>query len=149
MVNSVMISNGLTSDLFISSDTSICSTIAFPHLGNSDHVVVSVSIDVSSNSKWDTPFQCIAYGYSEADWYGLCDYLRDVPWEDIFKLSASGATGKFCEWVQVGSGVYIHHCKYQVKPHSSSWFSAACTAAIVHRNHFLVSSNRVNLLNLK
>ena len=31
-------------DLFISSDASICSTMAFPPLGNSDHVV-SVSID--------------------------------------------------------------------------------------------------------
>ena len=26
--------------------------------------------------------------------------------------------------------------KYQVKPHSSPWFSAACAASIVHRNHF-------------
>ena len=26
--------------------------------------------------------------------------------------------------------------KYQVKPHSSPWFSAACAAAIIHRNHF-------------
>ena len=32
-------------DLFISCDASICSTMAFPPLGNSDHVVVSVSID--------------------------------------------------------------------------------------------------------
>ena len=32
--------------------------------------------------------------------------------------------------------MYIPHRKYQVKPHSSPWFSAACTAAIVHRNHF-------------
>ena len=32
-------------DLFISSDASICSTMAFPPLGNSDHVAVSVSID--------------------------------------------------------------------------------------------------------
>ena len=30
-------------DLFISSDTSICSTMAFPPLGNPDHVFVSVS----------------------------------------------------------------------------------------------------------
>ena len=28
------------------------------------------------------------------------------------------------------------HRKYQVKPHSSPWFSAACAAATVHRNHF-------------
>ena len=62
--------------------------------------------------------------------------MRDVPWEDIFKLSASTAASEFCEWVQVGIDVYIPHRKYQVKPHSSPWFSAACAAAIVHRNHF-------------
>ena len=28
------------------------------------------------------------------------------------------------------------HRKYQVKLHSSPWFSAVCAAAIVHRNHF-------------
>ena len=43
-------------DLFISSDASICSTMAFPPLGNSDHVVVSVSIDFPINSKQDAPF---------------------------------------------------------------------------------------------
>ena len=61
---------------------------------------------------------------------------RHVSWEDIFKLGASAAGGEFCEWVQVGIDEYIPHRKYQVKPHSSSWFSAACAAAIVHRSHF-------------
>ena len=42
----------------------------------------------------------------------------------------------FVEWFQVGIDVYIHHHKYQVKPHSSPWFSAACAAVIVCRNHF-------------
>ena len=37
-------------DLFISSDAGICSTMAFLLLRNSDHVVVSVSIDVPSYS---------------------------------------------------------------------------------------------------
>ena len=55
---------------------------------------------------------------------------------DIFKLSVSPAASKFFELVQVGVDVYISHRKYQVKPHSSPWFSAACAAAIVHRNHF-------------
>ena len=32
-------------DLFLSSDATICSTMAFPTLGNSDYVFVSVSID--------------------------------------------------------------------------------------------------------
>ena len=54
-----------------------------------------------------------------ADWDGLRDHLRDVTREDIFKLSASGATSKFYEWVQVGIDVYNPHRKYLVKPHSS------------------------------
>ena len=55
-------------DLFLSSDTSICSTMAFPPLGNSDHVVVSVSIDFPINSKQDALFHRVAYDYSCADW---------------------------------------------------------------------------------
>ena len=109
-------------DLFVSSDASICSIMAFPPLGNPDHVVVSVSINFPSNSQRDAPFHRIAYAYSRADWDSLHDHLRDVPWEDIFKLDASGAASKFCEWVQVGIDVYIAHRKYQVKPHSSPWF---------------------------
>ena len=64
-------------DLFLSSDASICSTMAFPPLGNSDHVVVSVSIDFPVNSKQDAPFHRVAYDYSHADWDGLRDHLRD------------------------------------------------------------------------
>ena len=92
-----MISNGLTQmvnfpiqildshlivlllDLFLTSDASVCSTMASsPPLGNSDHVV-SVSIDFLPNCQWDAPFHHIAYHYSCADWDGLCDHLRDVP----------------------------------------------------------------------
>ena len=56
----------------------------------------------------DAQLHRTAYNYSRADWDGL--------------------------WV--GIDVYIPHQKYQVKPHLSPWFSAACAAAIVHRNHF-------------
>ena len=123
-------------NLFISSDASICSNMVFPQLGNSDHVVVSVSIDFPINSKQDALFHCVAYDYSCADRDSLCDHLRDVPWEDIFKLSASATASESCEWFQVGIDVYILHGKYQLKPHSSPWFSAACAAAIIYRNHF-------------
>ena len=101
-------------------------------------VVLSVSFDFPSNSQQVSLFHCIAYDYSHANWDGLCDHLRDVPREDIFKLGASAAAAsEFCEWVQVGIHVYIPHKKYQVKTHSSPWFSSAsCAAAIVHRNHF-------------
>ena len=66
-------------DLFLTFDASICSTMAFLTLGNSDHVVVSVSIDFPTNSRHDAPFHNIAYDYSRADWDGLYDHLRDVP----------------------------------------------------------------------
>ena len=124
------------SDLFFSSDASICSTMAFPPLGNSDHVAVSVSIDFPTNAQQDAPFHRIAYDYSHADWDGLRDHLRVVPWEDIFKLGASVAASEFCEWVQVGIDVYIPHRKIYtyiyIKPHSSPWPLAACAAAMVH-----------------
>ena len=134
--------------LFLSSEASICSTMAFPPLENSNHVVVSVSIDFpTANSQLDAPFHCIAYDYSCADWDGLCDHLRDVPWEN--KLGASAASTEFCKWVHVGINVYIPHRKYQVKHHLSPWFSAACAAAIVHRNHFFVCTKEKNLLILR
>ena len=61
----------------------------------------------------------IAYNYFRADWDGLRDHFRDVPWEDIFKLGASAAASELCEWVQIGIDVYIPRKKYQVKHHSS------------------------------
>ena len=118
-------------------------------LGNFDHVVVSVSIDFPTNSQQDAPFHRIAYDYSRFDWDGLCDDLRDVPWEDIRKLGASAAASEFCEWIQVGIDVYIPYRKYQVKSHSSPWFSTACATAIVHINHFFVCTKEKNLLILR
>ena len=81
--------------------------MAFPLLANSDHVVVSISIDFPSNSQRDAPFHRKAYDYSRADWGGLCDHLRDVPWEDTFKFIASAVVSEFCECVQVEIDVYI------------------------------------------
>ena len=64
----------------------------------------------------------MAYDYSRADWNGFRDHLRDVPWEDIFNLSASTAACEFCEWLQVRIDVCIPHHKYQANPHSSPYF---------------------------
>ena len=38
--------------------------------------------------------------------------------------------------VQIGIDVYVSQHKHLVKPHLFPWFSAACAATIVHRNHF-------------
>ena len=122
--------------IYFSSDASIYSTMTFPPLGNSGHVVVLVSTDFLSNSQQDAPFHRIACDYSCTDWVSLQDHLRDVPREDIFKLGGSAAASEFCEWVEVGIDVYIPPRKHQVKSHSSPWFSAVFAAVIVHRNHF-------------
>ena len=62
--------------------------------------------------------------------------MKDVPWEDIVKLGDSAFANEFYGWVQVGIDVYVPYRKYLLKPHSSPWFSAACAAAVVHRNIF-------------
>ena len=62
--------------------------------------------------------------------------MRDVPWEDLFKLGAFATASEFCEWVKAGIDVYVPHRKYQVKPHLSPCISAAFAAAMNHINHF-------------
>ena len=94
-------------DFFLSSsDASICFTMAFPPLENYD-VTVLVSTDFPSYSQHNTLFHRFAYDYFHADWDGLCDHLRDVPWEVIFKLSASSAASEFCESFRLEL-MYIH-----------------------------------------
>ena len=109
------------------------SAMAFDPLGNSDHFV-SIFLSIS---KQDAPFPGIAYDNSCGNRDGLHDHLRDVPWEDIFKFSASAPAREFYEWLQVVIVVCIPQCIYQFKPHLSPWFSGTCAAAaIAHRKHF-------------
>ena len=54
-------------DFFLSSDASICSTVTFPPLENSNDVVVSFPTEFPLNSKREDPFHCTAYDYSRAD----------------------------------------------------------------------------------
>ena len=98
-------------DLFLSSATSIRSARAFSPLGNSDQVVVSVSIYFPIKSRQDALFHRVAYDYSHTDLDGLLDHLRDVLWENIFKLSASTATTELFKRFQVGIDVYIPNRK--------------------------------------
>ena len=83
-------------------------------------------------------FHRIAYDYSRADWDGLHDHLKDVPWEGISTLGDSAVASEFCEWFRVGIDIYISLIENirSSKPRSSPWFPASCAAAIVHRNHF-------------
>ena len=61
---------------FLSSDASICSTMAYPPFENSDHVLMSVFINFPIDSKQDALFHQMAYDYSCADW--------DVTWKHVF-----------------------------------------------------------------
>ena len=67
-------------DLLLFSDPSICFTVTFPLLGNSDHVFVVVSIVLTYLQRkiGEAPFHRTAYGYSRRDWDRLIDHLRDV-----------------------------------------------------------------------
>ena len=67
-------------DLFLSSDAGICSTMAFPQLGNSNHVVASVSIDFLSNSKQDALFHCIVFDNSVMTKLVLIRTLSVIIW---------------------------------------------------------------------
>ena len=125
-------------DLFIPTDASICCKVTFPLLENSDHVVISVSIDFLW-TKNEMPHNL---------WLFLCwvGQMRDVSWEDTLNACA---VSEICDRVHSEIHVSSPHCKYHVMLLWSTWFSAACAAGIIHRNHFFVFTNRINLLNLK
>ena len=74
-------------------------------LSNSDDFVISVSIGFPSNSERDTLFHHTTCVYSHGDWNGICDHVRDVPLENMFKFGASAGCTEFCEVVQVGIDV--------------------------------------------
>ena len=82
---------------FLSSDPNIYFAVVFRPLVNSDHVVASVSIGFPSNLKGIAPFHCTAFDHFFADWEGLCDHLRDVLREDVFKHDTSAGAAEFCE----------------------------------------------------
>ena len=65
-------------EFFISSNASICSTLAFPPLGNSDRNVVSATNCFPSKRKENTPFHHTAFYYSCVNWNGLSDHLIDA-----------------------------------------------------------------------
>ena len=91
-------------------------------------------IEFPSTSQRDAPFHCIAFDYSRADWDDLCDHLRDVPWEDIFKFGASPAASELCRLVLVGIDVYIPQRKCQASV-ISMFFSCLC-CCIADGNYF-------------
>ena len=137
-------------DLFFSSDSSICSTVASLPLENSqkNHVVVSVSIRFLSNTKGNTNFHCTAYGCSRANKDGFRKDLGDVPWEDFVKLSASAAATELREWVRVRINVYISHCKYQVIPIHPYGFQLLLLLPQLIEITTFVCTNRINLQHL-
>ena len=108
-------------NLFISSDASICSTMVFLHW----------EILIMLFSQFPLTFHQIHNGMSHFIAQLMTSLVLtgivfviicwDVPWEDIFKLSASTAASEFCGWVQVGTDLFP---------------LAAGGGAIVHRNHY-------------
>ena len=107
--------------LNLSSDASFCSTMVFLHW----------EILIMLFSQFPLTFHQIHNGMSRFITQFMTSLVLtgmvfviicwDVPWEDIFKLSASTAASEFWGWVQVGTDLYP---------------LAAGGGAIVHRNHY-------------
>ena len=84
-------------DLFLSADSRIFPTVAFPPFRNSDHVVVvPISIDFAWTQKKFGCFRSTAYNYSSVNWDVLRNYLINVSWKDNFKIGTLAAAAKFC-----------------------------------------------------
>ena len=133
-------------DLFLTSNTGICSLLALPPLWSYYHIAISVSIDFSSNSKVSVPWVFLFVAQLVIIIFPV-EMVFTIIWKmfharryHVFKLGSSTATAaaaEFCGWVQVVIDVYILYREYQVKSYLSPWFPASCPDAIAHQNHFL------------
>ena len=129
-------------DLFLCSNPDSCSVSSHPPLGKSDHVVVGVDVNYLVKANNEHPYHRTVYSYNKADWDGFRDLLRNVPWGNIFKHYVTYAAKEISEWIGTGIDCFIPHRKFQLKPHSSPWFTPSCAAAIAHRNHFFHQYHR-------
>ena len=125
---------------FISSDPSICSTLSFPQLGSSDHIVVSVSI------LFIAQLMIILV---------IIGTVLVITWE-MFHVPLSNLVLLllFLDFMSNSSYisfVYTRHHKCQVKPSSSPFSSAAYTIDITHRNQFfrLIQQNKSSASKVK
>ena len=123
-------------DLFLTSNPNICNISCLSPLGNSDHAVVNVDISLSSKAAQESPVHRTLYSYHQGDWDSFRDFLRDIPWNVVFDLQAEACAREIVSWLKAGIDAFVPSRKFQVKPHSSPWFSPACAAAIAHRNHY-------------
>ena len=71
-------------DLFLCFNPDSCTVASHPPLGKCDDTVVSIDVKFVVKSINEHPRHRTVYSYSKADWDGLRDHLRDVPWLDIF-----------------------------------------------------------------
>ena len=127
-------------DFFPSSDASICSTMAFPPTGNSDHVIVSVSIDFLSNSN---SMPCLITELMTI--LVLIGMLFVIIWE-MFQKRIS------LNWVLLLLLVnFVSRFRLELmyilliistRSILIPWFSATCAAAIVHKTTFFIGKVR-------
>ncbi|XP_065640981.1 uncharacterized protein LOC136073297 isoform X1 [Hydra vulgaris] len=135
-------------DLCLVSDPSLCSVSPFSPLGGSDHAMISINFS-SRTSFLGSPYHCTTYYYPKADWDSFRDFLCDGPWADVFSLSADKCASYVTSWIQAGMEAFIPLRLFQVKPHSTPWFSLSCAAAISNRNHFFHLFQKNNSLENK
>jgi len=70
-------------DLYLISDPGSCKASREPPLGNSDHAVVSITLQLKSCQATDHPIHQTSYNYQLADWDSFHNFLRDASWPEI------------------------------------------------------------------
>ena len=92
-------------------------------------MAVSVDVKFVVKSTNEHLYHRTVYSYSKADWDGLRVHLKDMPWLDIFRHDVNYADREITQWVEIGIDCYIPRRKFQLKSHSSPWFTPNASKA--------------------
>ena len=93
-------------DILLASDTSVCCTMACTISLYWKFLIMLLSQFLLIVCQTQNGMPCFILNSCDGQ-DGLCDHLRNVTCDNIFKCSAPAAS-EYCEWVQVGIDVYVY-----------------------------------------
>ncbi|XP_065682458.1 uncharacterized protein LOC136095628 [Hydra vulgaris] len=101
-----------------------------------DSGLISLKLFSHSSLSSESPYHQTSYNYLKAEWEPFLHFFHYGPWVKSFRLPADKCASYVTSWIQAGMESFTPSQGFQIKPHSSPWFSSHCAASISNCNHY-------------
>lgn len=124
-----------TLDLYLSSEPDSYVINSNGPLGNSDHVLISVSCPLTAEKLVQPKNRRVVWHYNKAKWDELREFYAEYPWHaTCFNIEdVSQCAEAVTEVILLGMELYIPH-NTKKPPSAKPWFNKDCKRACVNKN---------------